>query len=146
MRMKFLLEDREPPEEAWARLAIGHCCKILAALYESADRCEVFELAKQLKTITSSDAFRIDPTTQEIESTITSYDTLMTCRDPEVEEMTEATFRRGYTHGYIHACDDVAAGADIGTMNNHANALLRWRHQTCKEIEIAPTLKSKAEE
>ncbi len=69
---------------------------------------------------------------------------------PDERRGMEKTFRTGYTHGYLHALDDMRRLTERGYtrsrevwnfMVGQSEALYRWRRSDCATLVLAPGMK-----
>lgn len=117
--------QNEPPEEEWAKTAINNACRILCLLYDGASRSEVFNLANELKEDIRSECKYVNKETGATFRS-TNLKILSECRDIKAEEASERTYRKGYLHGYSHACDYIEQSKNAKEIIEHANKILDW--------------------
>jgi hypothetical protein len=137
------LFNRNPPEAEWARQAVETATMILAELYIGSERKAVWELVLQLQSDVRGEVKHVDQQTGELIGKTVSYAALMECKDPNGLAERESSYRRGYVHGYCHACDDVQDSRSISEMNKHVDTLMEWRADDCFKFVVPPGIKEK---
>lgn len=60
-----------------------------------------------------------------------------------MDQKTESAYRRGYSHGYAFAIDDVKSGSTLKKMLSHFDKkIMTWRYRKTETVTFPPILKT----